>query len=380
MIPVLFAIAAAAAAHTAFLPWLPGLVVAGLDGQRAGNHQVHVALLSATFPLGGMLTAPLWGWISDRYSYRALLVMAVTGLAIATALSGSTSLTVLYLLRLLAGVSFGAIVPLCLLVGKKAASGQDDRARIFTILTASLFMGDFAGPLLSVASARLFPQMPLLYFGIGVGAVAIAVALVRTPVHYWQSAPLPGNSPRDSKGFVPILLGLGIAGTAGLSVVHLSLTLHQPEALPGREQVALMLSLCGLAMLGAQALHVKTGWLVTRPATLTAAMLILLGVALWLLAFAWLGQAIAISVFAAGWSAATLRLVASFWISAPRHHSGVRLGIQHGVASVGQVGVPLATALSPAEWHRTVVWVIILLCFTLSFAVPMVWARTQRQS
>jgi hypothetical protein len=148
----------------------------------------------------------------------------------------------------------------------------------------------------------------------------------------------------------------------------------------GREQIALMLSLCGLAMLGAQAIQAKTGWLVTRPATLAAAILILLGVALWLFTIAGSGLATAVAVFAAGWSAATLRLIGSFWISAPRDHSGVRLGVQHAVASVGQVAVPSATALLPGQWHPWVAWVIILACILLLFAVPLAWGRTERQT
>lgn len=380
MMPVLFAIGAAAAAHTAFLSWLPSLVDAGRVGQESGDHDVHVPLLSAIFPLGGMLTAPLWGWLSDRCNFRALLILAVATLAIATALSGSTSLTFLYLLRLLAGVSFGAIVPLCLLVGKQAATGDADKARIFTILTASLFLGDFAGPLLAGASARLSPQMPLFSFGLGVGGVALALTFVRTPSHFWQVKQLSGSSTRNSNGFVLVLLGLTITGTAGLSAVHLSMALHRPAALLGREQIALMLSLCGLAMLGAQAIQAKTGWLVTRPATLAAAILILLGVALWLFTIAGSGLATAVAVFAAGWSAATLRLIGSFWISAPRDHSGVRLGVQHAVASVGQVAVPSATALLPIQWHPGVAWVIILACILLLFAVPLAWGRTERQT
>jgi MFS family permease len=380
LIPALVAIGAAAAAQTAFLPWLPSLVDAGLVGQRSGNHDIHVAVLSAIFPLGGMLTAPLWGWLSDRYNFRTLLVLAVATLALTTALTGATSLPNLYLLRLLAGVSFGAVVPLCLLAGNQAAAGDNDKARLFTMLTASLFLGDFAGPLLAEASARFSPQMPLLYLGSGIGTVALALAFARSPRYYWHVVHLSGNYPQDSKLLVLALLGLTFVGTGGLAAVHLSMVLHRPEALLGREQIAWMLSLCGLAMLAAQAFHAKLGWLVTKPAPLAAGMLILLGVALWLFSLAQSGPAIAAAVFAAGWSAATLRLIASFWISAPRNHAGLRLGFQHGVASVGQVAIPLATALSRAEWHRTVLWGTIFACIVLLLAVPLVWPRKGRRA
>lgn len=380
LISVLVAIGAAAAAQTAFLPWLPSLVDAGQNGQKLDSHAVHVAMLSAIFPLGGLLTAPLWGWLSDRYNFRTLLVLAVATLGLTTALTGTTSLPQLYLLRILAGASFGAIVPLCLLVGSHAASHTEEKARLFTMLTASLFLGDFAGPILAEASARFLSQTPLLYFGVGVCSVAIALALTRSPKHYWLMERPAENGPEDSKLVVLILLGLTVVGAGGLTAIHLSLVLHRPQTLLGREQIALMLSLCGLAMLAAQVFHAKLGWLVTRPAPLAAGMLFLLGVALWLFSLAQSRSAIAAAVFAAGWSAATLRLIASFWISAPRNHSGLRLGIQHAVASVGQVVVPLATALSRTGSHRTVLWATIFACIVLLLAVPMAWRRTGRHT
>lgn len=376
--PVLIAIGTGAAAQTALLPWLPALVDAELVGRSSGNHDIHVAVLSAIFPLGGMLAAPVWGWLSDRHDFSILLVLAVATLGLTTALTGTTSLPQLYVLRAIAGVAFGAIAPLCLLVGHHAASDAEERARLFAMLTASLFLGDFAGPLLAEASARLSSKAPLLYFGLAVCGVAIALALTRSPEHCWPTEQPGKNELQDSKFMVLILLGLTIVGAGGLSAIHLSLVLHRPEALIGREQIAWMLSLCGLSMLAAQAFHAKLPWLVTKPGLLAAAMLILLAVALWLFSSAQSGPAIAAAVFAAGWSAATLRLVASFWISAPRSHSGLRLGIQHAVASVGQVLVPLATALSRAETHRMVLLATISVCIVLLFAVPLVWRRTGR--
>lgn len=380
VIPAMLAIGTAAAAQTAFLPWLPGLVDEALGTPGSGSHDVHVAVLSAIFPLGGILTAPLWGALSDRGNFRPVLVLAVATLAATTALTGATSLTQLYLLRILAGIAFGAVVPLCLLVGNQAAVDSAAKVRLFTLLTASLFLGDFAGPLLAEASARLSPHLSLLPFGLGVGSVALALAFAPAPNSQCQIAPLLGTARQDSRILVLTLLGLTIVGTGGLSAVHLGLVLHRPEALPGREQVAWMLSLCGLAMLAAQAFHARLGWLITRPAPLAAGMLLLLGAALWLFSLAQSALAIAVTVFAAGWSAATLRLIASFWISAPRDHAGLRLGIQHGVASVGQVAVPLAMALSRAEWHRTVLWTTILVCIVLLPAVHLVWRRTGHQT
>lgn len=73
--PAMLAIGASAAANTAFLPWLPGLVDSGAG--TAASHDLHVAILSAIFPLGGMFSAPLAGAFADRHSFRVVLALAV---------------------------------------------------------------------------------------------------------------------------------------------------------------------------------------------------------------------------------------------------------------------------------------------------------------
>lgn len=375
MAPAMLAIGAAAAANTAFLPWLPDLVDQGLGERGAASHGMHVAILSAIFPLGGMLSAPLAGLLADRYRFKLLLVIVVLTLAISTALTSVTSLAALYALRIVAGLAFGAVVPLCLMVGHKVACDPDERAGLFTLLTASLFLGDFAGPILAEASAQISSRFPLLALGIGIGVVAVLLAFGSSEKHYCSVPPEDRATGGDSILLVLLLLGLTLVGTGGLTAIHLSLVLHRPDALFQREQVAWMLSLCGLAMLGAQGFHAKLNWLVNRPVLLAAGMLILQSLALWQFSLAQTRPAIAATIFAAGWSAATLRLIASFWISTSRRRSGFRLGIQHGVASISQVGVPLATALLRADLHATVLWTAIAVCVVLFIVLPLVWRR-----
>jgi hypothetical protein len=165
--------------------------------------------------------------------------------------------------------------------------------------------------------------MPLLAFGIGIGLVGSLVMVGSSESHYCRVPhdDLPTND--NSTLLVLLLLGLTITGTGGLAAIHLSLVLHRPDALFQREHIAWMLSLCGLAMLGAQGFHARFNWLVDRPVGLAAVMLIVQGVALWQFSAARTGPAIAATIFAAGWSAATLRLIASFWIRFCRKICGI---------------------------------------------------------
>lgn len=375
MVPAMLAIGASAAANTAFLPWMPELVEAGLQGTAATNHDMHVAILSALFPLGGMVSAPLAGVFADRQPFRLLLVMTVAMLALATALAGATSLAGLYALRIAAGLAFGAVVPLCLLIGQHVSCNLGEQARIFTGLTASLFLGDFAGPLLSEVSAHVVPSLPLLVLGVGIGLVAALLAIESSDDHFCKVPSTSLVEPRSAGLLLAFLLSLTLIATGGLAAVHLSLVLHRSAVLSNREHVAWLLSLCGLAMLGAQRFHVRFKWLVDRAVALSAGMLIMQAAALWQFSQARSGFAIMVSIFAAGWSAATLRLVARFWISVSRDRSGLRLGIQQGMASIGQVAVPLTIAFAPRDWHSGVLWTVIALCLFVLIVLPLAWRR-----
>lgn len=370
--PAMLAVGTSAAANSALLPWLAQFV-AQRSGANGVGPEIHVALLSAAFPFGAMLSAPLAGWFADHHRFRAPLILAVLAVGVATALTGTSTLWGLYALRAIAGLAFGVVVPLALLEGQYGACSASERARILTGLTASLFAGDLAGPLLAGISAQVLPKWPLL--GLGTAICLAALLLARRNPNFRVSAP-PGDgkferAPR--RELVAGLLCLTLIGTGGLSVVHLNLVLHRPAALPDAADVAWMLSLCGLAMLAAQLFHARFDWLVARPAKLTAAMLATQGAALWAFSSARSGGAIAASIFLAGWSAATLRVIASFWISLESNRSGLRLGIQHAVASVSQVGVPIAFALSEQGWHPGALSWIIALCLAALLTLPKVW-------
>src|SRR3546814_18899611 len=95
------------------------------------------------------VAGPLGGWMADRGDYRAMLRAALVILALVTAPIGLGGLPELYALRLVAGMASAAIIPLGLLCASFAASGRADQARRFTWLTAFVFLGDLAGPLVA---------------------------------------------------------------------------------------------------------------------------------------------------------------------------------------------------------------------------------------
>lgn len=369
---LLFAVAAASAGQTAILAFLPSLVDDGQVPLSMRAHDFHVASLSAAHPLAALLFAPLWGWLADRMDYRLILRAALILLALALAPVGLASLPTLYLLRMLAGMSAAAIIPLALLSTSFAGSGRTEQARHFTWLTAFVFLGDLSAPLLAEASGAVFPRAPLLMLSAVVTMIAVLMLLTPLPVR--GTAGLRGDDRQTpSLPATAILLIVTIVGGGGLAAMHVSLLVTRADPTLTREAIAWMLSLCGLAMLTAQLFHTRVSWLVTAPRLLACLTLAFLAAALFVFPYGSSMIAIAGLVVVAGWSSASLRLVTSFWISGPALPSGWKLGLQHAAASIGQALAPMAIALAEPSEQSAILggigWVSILLLV----ALPLLW-------
>ena len=96
------------------LPVLPFYVerLAQAEGAMPQAVVMHVALLTAAYPLGQLVFAPVWGLWSDRRGRRPLLLMGMAGYVIAQILFGlATSLWLLYGARILGGILSSATLP-----------------------------------------------------------------------------------------------------------------------------------------------------------------------------------------------------------------------------------------------------------------------------
>jgi MFS family permease len=319
-----------------------------------------------------LLAAPLWGWIADRVDYRAMLRAALVILALVTAPIGLVGLPELYALRLVAGTAAAAIIPLGLLCASFAASGRADQARRFTWLTAFVFLGDLTGPLVAEVSAAILPRAPLMILALGIGAVGAALCAVRLP--RWCAPCIDGGDlPAPTLGATLILLFVTIVAGGGLAAMHVNLLVTRSVISLSREEIAWMLSLCGLGMLAAQIFHARLDWLVTMPRRLAGLTLGLLAAALFLFPVAASMAELSGIIVAAGWSSATLRLVTSFWISGAAAPSGLKLGFQHSAASTGQALAPLAIAIVAPGAQPLVLWGIGGLSLALIVSLPLAW-------
>jgi MFS family permease len=144
-----------------------------------------VGLLIASFSIAQLLSAPLWGRVSDRYGRRPALLIGLTASAIAYAVFGfADSIWLLFLSRLVQGAGGGTTGVAQAYVADTMAPA--DRARALGWLSAATSAGVTIGPALGSLAAHFGQEAP--------GLVASGLCLLNIGFAWrW----LPESRPRD---------------------------------------------------------------------------------------------------------------------------------------------------------------------------------------
>jgi MFS family permease len=137
---------------TLILPILPLYVRdLGVEDRAAVTLWSGIAY-AATF-LTAALTAPLWGYLGDRFGRKPMLIRASLGMAIAMSLIGlAQDVTQLVLLRLLVGLLGGYASGSTILVA--AQTPRDRSAWALGTLSSAIMAGTIAGPLIGGTLAQ----------------------------------------------------------------------------------------------------------------------------------------------------------------------------------------------------------------------------------
>jgi MFS family permease len=130
-----------------------------LDMVGMGGEGTVIALMVASFSIAQLVSAPIWGRVSDRLGRRpALLVgLAASGIAfIGFALA--QSLELLFLSRIIQGAGGGTVGVIQAYVAD--ATAPKDRAKALGWLSAATNAGVAIGPVIGSAASRLGPMWP----------------------------------------------------------------------------------------------------------------------------------------------------------------------------------------------------------------------------
>jgi MFS family permease len=243
------------------LPVLPGLVAKLTFGVSQGSVVWHTGLLTATYAGSALLVAPILGRIADRSANSWVIVLSLVLTGIATIAGAfATSLSALYLWRLIAGLGAGAIGPSTQAwLGRWALADNSWRTRrvvwIGLASTAGLFIGPFVGGLSATIALgfsdipELVQQSPFLVVGalLLAAAIVVAISVRRAPLHRQPELAVTSLLKRISLLLVPV----GITAFAiGAFEVALAFMGNGQRMSPF--EIGLLFAQCTLFMFAAQ--------------------------------------------------------------------------------------------------------------------------------
>lgn len=380
------------------LPVLPFYVerLAQAEGATRQAIVMHVTLLTAVYPLGQLVFAPLWGRWSDRTGRRPLLLMGMAGYVIAQVLFGlASSLWLLYAARIAGGILSSATLPVSAAYVTDATS-ERERARGMAWLGTATSLGFVVGPALGGLLARRDLHVSARYghlmldgFSVpffaaaALGLVTLAAAMRWLPESLPRQPARPGPDDRNWRTLVrriAPLLGLAVASQFALAMFEATFALHAQSVLDyGPAEVGAVFVVCGVVMAVFQA--GASGVLAGR-----VGELVQIGVGLALmgtsLAFLMMPRQVTsvlalVGVLALGMALVSPNLSALISTRGGSRRAGAALGAQNAANSVGQATGPLVGGALFA-WQMNAPYVIgggVLVAFALVVAGRIVATR-----
>jgi DHA1 family multidrug resistance protein-like MFS transporter len=344
------------------LPVLPFYVerLAQAEGVTPQAIVMHVTLLTAVYPMGQLVFAPIWGRWSDRTGRRRPLLMGLAGYVIAQILFGlATSLWLLYAARILGGILSSATLPVSAAYVADATT-EGERGRGMAWLGTATSLGFVVGPALGGLLARRDLHVTARYghvmidgFSIpffaaaGLGLVTLAAAVRWLPESLPALAHRSGSAEPDVRTLIRSLsplLGLALVTQFALAMFEATFALHAQAVLDyGPAEVGAVFVVCGLVMAVFQV--GASGFLAGRVAELTQ-----IG-----MGFALMGTSLAIlmmpsrmfsvlavvGVLALGMALISPNLSALISTRGGSRRAGTALGAQNAANSLGQASGPL---------------------------------------
>lgn len=346
------------------LPVLPFYTerLALAEGASRNSVGLHVGLLTSIYALMQLLFAPIWGRLSDRVGRKPLLLLGITGYAIAQVLFGlASNLWLLYVARIVGGILSSATLPAAAAyVADETAAENRNRGMAWLGTAASL--GVVVGPALGGTlagrdwhiSAR-FGHFVVDGFSVPFFAAAVLALLTLFIAIKWLPESLVAQTIATTEETVKLswrelgarlrpLLVLAFIGQFGLALFEAIFALYAIARFNyGPAEVGAIFIVCGSVMAIFQT--VVVGYFTVRVAEIyqIAAGFVLMGSSLALLAtvqstvlvFALVG------VMAFGMALIAPNLSALISKRTNALNTGAALGVQSVANNLGQVGGPI---------------------------------------
>jgi multidrug resistance protein len=167
---------------------------------RFGANGLVIGLLVSAFSVAQLLSAPLWGRVSDRYGRRPALLAGLTASVVAYIVFGfANSIWLLFLSRLVQGAGGGTVSVIQAYVAD--ATRPEDRAKALGWLSAATNLGVTIGPVFGSLTRGISTQAPGL-FAAGLCVVNILFAYRFLPESHTESGARTGLTPITSRAAI----------------------------------------------------------------------------------------------------------------------------------------------------------------------------------
>ena len=359
------------------LPVLPFYVerLAQAEGATQQSLVMQVALLTATYPLGQLVFAPVWGRWSDRVGRRPVLLIGIGGYVAGQVLFGlAASLPLLYAARIAGGILSAAVLPVAAAYVADVTTDRE-RSRGMAWMGTATSLGFVVGPALGGTLVQQELHVTWrdghlwvdsfstpFFAAAGLGLLTLVAAMAWLPESLSGDGSTSGGEEADARPVLQILgpwLGLAMAAQFALAMFEATFVFHARGTLDfGPTELGAVFAVCGVVMMFQVA---ATSALAGRLSEMSqmAIGFVLMGVSLTMLM---LPRQIAlvlalVAVLAAGMALIAPNLAARISTAGGRRRAGSALGAQNAANSMGQAGGPLIGGALFA-WQMDVAYVL----------------------
>lgn len=194
-----------------------------LYADRLGASPLQVGLIVTLYALAQLFFLPAWGWVSDRFGRRPVILVSLAGTVMSfLVLAAAESIGTIYLARVLGGFFAASIGTAQAVVAD--VTGVEDRARGMGLIGAAFGLGFAVGPFIGGVLGSIDERLPFQ-------AVALLAAL--NLLAAWRNLPESHPPPPDppqwrtlGRTLVPTPLRLLVSRPDRRIALYLYLFLH----------------------------------------------------------------------------------------------------------------------------------------------------------